>query len=142
MKTHTLPYKKGYIKKENVDGETMLSIETLPLDFLNENDDYGLLFIKRGREGYANRVLEGAVNFLVEATTQRLLSMNKKGIDNHLNEQGINLEFVHMLHSFGMFAGYFINSTSWEDQKLHDFDKAELRNRLQKVMHYFKDHES
>lgn len=139
--THTLPYEAAYPEKVEKDGEVYFKLETSPLDFISDEHEYGVLIIQRGRktqDTYAKRVFEGSVNFLVEATTQSLLSKNKKDYKDNLNEQGINIEFVHMLNRLGMFAGYFINSTSWETQQLQDFDKDELKKRLETVLRYFK----
>lgn len=77
--------------------------------------------------------LEGVFTLLVELSTQRL-SLSKKSYESKLTEQDINIDIAHFVKSLGMTMGYFINSTSWREQELKDFDRQELKNRLQRLI--------
>lgn len=91
---------------------------------------YTMLFL----EGSPSRkkYLEAAFNVVTELCTQSLNLDNKD--QTGLSEQGINLNIAYFLKTFGMFAGYFINSTSWEEQTMHEFDRAEFKSRLYKLI--------
>lgn len=107
------------------------------LDEINYGDEFD--------DGYAQNALilnqysgrkpwvEGVFTLLTELTTQRL-SLSKKSYDSTLTEQGIDLDIAHFVKQLGMTCGYFINSTSWREQELKDFDRMELKNRLQRLI--------
>lgn len=62
------------------------------------------------------------------------LSRNEKEYNSPLNEQDINLKFVNFLQNFGSAMQYFLNSTSWREQELQDFDRFELISRFEKAI--------
>jgi len=77
--------------------------------------------------------LEAVFTVLTELTTQNI-SLTKKSYDSKLTEQDLNIDIVYFLKTFGTMTGYFINSTSWREQELKDFDREELKNRLQRLI--------
>lgn len=119
---------RGYCEVD-VEGNKRMVIET---DKLDANQSYQVVCIKRDN-AYIKRLTEGTLHLLADITNEAL-SNTKKEYDSPLNEQNINLEFVHMLKTLGRFTGYFINSTSWDKQQLEDFDKMELITRLERTI--------
>lgn len=113
------------------DHATEDAVITLEHSKIKSGTYYKALLFDGSGEDYTKEVAEAAVNLFVEITQS--LTNNKDFKTTELNSQGINLKFVGMLKSLGMFIGYFVNSTSWNDQKLHDFDIQELINRLERV---------
>jgi|GEM_PF-4900800 hypothetical protein len=109
---------------------------TLETDQLEAGQHYQCVCIKRDGK-YIKRLMEGSLHLLTDVTNDAI-SNNKKDYDSQLNQDGINLDFVHMLKSLGRFTGYFINSTSWDKQQLEDYDKMELTKRLEKVLFLLK----
>ena len=112
----------------------------IKLDQTNSKDEFNddnwsthalILNQKSNRKAW----LEGITAQFVELSTQRL-SHSKKEYGSNLTEQDIDLNISYFVKSLGMMLGYFINSSSWADQELKDYDRAELKNRLQKlIMH-------
>jgi len=97
---------------------------------------YQCVLIKRD-DNYIKRLVTGSLQLQSEICQN--LSKNKKDYDSILSEQGINIEdFVHLLNSLGRFTGMLINSSSWRDQQLHDYDKMELTERLNKLLTHLK----
>ena len=137
-----LPYKFGYVRtyesaKAIDDSETCRF--TFDSDQLVKGEYYNVfLFNEKHGSNRPKRLVEASINLFVEATTQSLLSKSKKDYNSNLSENEIDLNFVHALREAGMLLGYLINSTSWSDQKLHDFDKFELINRVDKIKNHLR----
>lgn len=123
---------RGWCKADE-DGNKSIELLT---DVADVNTQYQCILIKRD-DIYMKRLTVGLLE--ITSTICQNLSKNKKEYDSKLSEQGINIEdFVHLLNSLGRFTGMLINSSSWRDQELHDYDKMELRSRLEKLMYHLK----
>ncbi len=96
---------------------------------LDSDSWYNVLCISHNST-YKDR-LEASMNLLVDMVGS--LSNNKKSYESELNEQGIDLEFVPVLKQLSNFLGYFINSTSWQEQDFKDFDMREFKTRLDRL---------
>lgn len=95
-----------------------------------DNDSYYNVLCISHNSKYKDR-LDASMNLLVDMVGS--LSNNKKSYESELNEQGINLEFVPVLKQLSNLLGYFINSTSWHEQNLQDFDIREFKTRLDQL---------
>jgi hypothetical protein len=123
------PNVRGYIEKDK-DGK--YSFEFSGDEPLKEVGMYQILPIIHGFE-YKKRLVESSLN-LSSLCFQNSLSKNRPDYNSQITSDGLNIEMVHLLNEIGRFCGYLVNSTSWQDQKLKDFDKFELKDRLQKII--------
>lgn len=129
----TFPHLRGYFKK--TDGNDVFELGGTA-DVFKEGKEYQLLVLERG-DGYMKRLAECALS--IEALVfQGPLSKNRPNYNSPLTQDGLNIEIVHLLNSLGRFTGMLVNSSSWRDQELHDYDKMELRSRLEKLMQHLK----
>lgn len=115
-------------KYEDADKGVCLVVDSPKLT--KENSYRSLLMENYPTSSYNKRLIEGSIDLFVVAANG--LRKNKK-FDSELTEQDVNINFVHTLQSLSNLMGYFLNSTSWKDQELKDFDKQEIVNRLEKV---------
>ena len=83
-------------------------------------------------ESHQKRLIEAFYSY--ESQIIQRTSVNKESYNSKLSTDGINMDFVFMLRELANFTGYFINTTSWKDQQMHEFDRQELKSRLQKVI--------
>lgn len=115
------------------EGNKSIKIES---DSAEAGTQYQCVLIKRD-DNYMKRLLTGQLELTAQVCQN--LSKNKKDYNSKLSEQNINIEdFVHLLNTLGRFTGMLINSSSWRDQELHDYDKIELRTRLEKLLYHLK----
>lgn len=61
------------------------------------------------------------------------LSLTMKDYNGNITKDEMLDKFTYSFKSLSDYVGYFLNCTSWHDQKLHSFDKDELNKRIERI---------
>lgn len=86
--------------------------------------EHPTILILPKHEHRGKTIVECCLNLLVKHGIH-----NIKG-DYSLKEYGVHNKFMIMLHALSRVLGYLVNCTSWEEQKVHEFDTRELNHRM------------
>ena len=79
---------------------------------------------------YFKGLIECIINLLVPAMN----NISKlEGPEGRQEDDNLPIDYVMLLHTMAQISGYIINSTSWKDGKLHDFDKFEVAQKLSRL---------
>lgn len=106
----------GYV----IDGE----LQVRHHEFEGE-DRFGVLAIKKGDDGLYHRRL-----------TEAILNLNAEVLQHTITPRGTNLseKQIRVLWKLASFCGYFVGSTSWQENEIKDYDKPEFRHRLETII--------
>lgn len=119
----------GYVVEEN--SKKFLSIY-YP-EKLDENESYITLLIPRDSSKHdKTKALLSLLSDILMST-----DINVAEYKGTTNKEGVDIKMVEMLRTLSYFIGYLSNCSSWENKKIEDFDKMELRKRLSNLIRYF-----
>lgn len=107
---------RGYANKD-------LQME-LTRNFEKENESFGVLLLSKDDPLYQKRLVEA------------ILNLNASVLQHSISKESSELHDDHMwtIKLLGSFCGYYVGCTSWEVNKIKDFDKQELIDRLLKLI--------
>jgi hypothetical protein len=96
----------------------------LTRNFEKVNEHFGILLISKDEPLYQKRLVEA------------ILNLNASVLQGSISKESSQLHADHMwaIKLIGSFCGYYIGCTSWEVNKIKDFDKLELTTRLKKII--------
>lgn len=109
-----------------------IKVKDLPSTF-EPSSTYRTLFLKlEDHDNFRKEFVECLANGFKDLVIG--LSNDKPTRDSKVTNDGIGIQIKDALKQLGNFMGYFVNSSSWHEQELKNYDKYELINRLQKVI--------
>lgn len=123
---------KAYVKASTKDtGGQDLSISLIDDVVLRKNGVYGILLIDWDLEQYTKSLSESVLSLIPHITNS--MSMNE-GDKPGEHKNGMSLEKVLLMKNLGMFLGYLVNSSTWEDDKTNEYDQLELQRRWERII--------
>jgi len=117
-------------ERESGDEERVEEVTLSLTRALARRGDYRVLLLA-GDDQSLKRTLEG----LMEALTVvgHGLSMSKPKYEVPITENGLHLQFAHLMREMSNLLGYMGNSSSWKDQEMKVFDRDEFVTRLKRL---------
>lgn len=94
------------------------------------NADYRILILG-GEDQGLKRTLEGLIEALV--TVGQTMSLSKREYESPMTQNDLHVGFAYTMRALSSFLGYMLNSTSWQQQEIKDFDRDEFAKRLQYI---------
>lgn len=124
---HAYPTKA---EKESGDESSVEEVSLNLTRSLPQQNQYRVLILG-GEDQSLKRTLEG----LMEALTAvgHGLSMSKPKYEEPITENGLHLQFAHMMREMANLMGYTLNCTSWKDQEMKVYDRDEFIVRLKRL---------
>lgn len=120
-----------YVEKDE-HGEVTKTVLYYP-ENLEANTTYSvLLFSPSNIEERKKESLQCSIK--LTASICERISVNAKEYGGTANEDNISLEAAYFLKDLSRFLGYMNNCQSFYSEKIEDFDKEELKKRLQKLI--------
>lgn len=118
-------------KEDTVEEVTLRMSRSLPY----EAKGYTVLLLPADDNGM-KRKLEGFMELLT--IMGHALSNHKPEYGSPITDNKMHIQIAHTMKGVANFLGYLLNSTSWKDQEIKDFDRDELIDRLSKIQEILK----
>jgi len=112
-----------YKKNPKVYNEDIEDYYLISLPEKEMYDKCPVVLILPKNEYHSKTLLECCLNIIITTIP------NIRG-DASLKKHGVHNKFMLMLHALSRVLGYLVNCTSWEEQKVYEFDTRELNHRL------------
>lgn len=94
--------------------------------FDTKGQKYGVLLLSKEEPLYLKRLAESILNLCGSVLQDSIRE----------SESGLHPDHIITMRLLGRFCGYYVGSTSWEDNKIKDFDKLELTSRLHRLIQH------